>query len=316
MAARERLERGARCDMIKSAMMRRFWTACAWAGVVLLLAAGAYLLRLNAVLDAHAIEKARLIVMPFADQVSYFLQQRQTDAMVSLAQRTVRGAVMYVQVIVDGGLWVQEVADLGLKVLPPTGSAPTRLQLIREVHPTGGPYWDVLAPVSLAAGDPSVAYVRMGISLQGEESQMAQEMLWAGVFSLVGMLGLGATAALGWKFRSRPVKALTPDAAAPMENPLRRGPLTLDDRAKCVYLDKQQIALSQKEFELLKLLACEPGRVFSPAEIKDALWADGVVSPEDVKKYVYLLRQKIEPDPNRPSVILNVKGFGYKLGFD
>ena len=144
---------------------------------------------------------------------------------------------------------------------------------------------------------------------------MAQETLWAGALSLLGMLALGGTSALWWKFRASDTGA-SPAAVAQLENPLRRGPLTLDDRAKRVYLGKRLIPLSQKEYELLQLLACQPGRVFSPSEIKDALWADGVVSAEDVKKYVYLLRQKIEPDPNQPAVILNVKGFGYKLGFD
>ncbi len=50
--------------------------------------------------------------------------------------------------------------------------------------------------------------------------------------------------------------------------------LVVDRREKLVYLDKKEIILSPKEFELLDILRSDPGRVFSPQEIIQKLWPD------------------------------------------
>lgn len=94
----------------------------------------------------------------------------------------------------------------------------------------------------------------------------------------------------------------------------RVGALEIDDAQKRVRLREQEIALSPKEYELLKLLASQPGRVFSDEEIIHHVWPEGsLASATDVKRYIYLLRHKIEEDPKNPKVILTVPGFGYKL---
>jgi DNA-binding response OmpR family regulator len=93
------------------------------------------------------------------------------------------------------------------------------------------------------------------------------------------------------------------------------GQLEIDDERKEVRLHGKHIELSPKEYDLLKLLTSKPGRVFSHREIIDAIWTDSqFASSEDVKKYIYLLRNKIEDDPDDPKFILTVRGFGYKLG--
>jgi DNA-binding response OmpR family regulator len=92
------------------------------------------------------------------------------------------------------------------------------------------------------------------------------------------------------------------------------GDLEIDDERKEVRVRGRRIELSPKEYDLLKLLASKPGRVFAHREIIDSIWADSqFASSEDVKKYIYLLRNKIEDDPDDPKVILTVRGFGYKL---
>ena len=91
------------------------------------------------------------------------------------------------------------------------------------------------------------------------------------------------------------------------------GHITIDDRAKRVTVDSRPVALTPKEYELLKLLAREPGRVFTNEEIINCLWDGGRATSTDVKQYVYHLRNKIERDPQAPQLIQNVKGFGYKL---
>ena len=72
--------------------------------------------------------------------------------------------------------------------------------------------------------------------------------------------------------------------------------------------------LSPKEYDLFKLLATDPGRVFSNQEIIDHLWpAPSRADSNDVKQYIHLLRNKIEEKPTHPRWIKTVKGFGYKL---
>ncbi len=94
----------------------------------------------------------------------------------------------------------------------------------------------------------------------------------------------------------------------------RVGALEIDDAEKRVRLGGKEIALSPKEYELLKLLASQPGRVFSDEEIIRHVWPEGsLASATDVKRYIYLVRHKIEEDPKNPKFILTVPGFGYKL---
>lgn len=95
------------------------------------------------------------------------------------------------------------------------------------------------------------------------------------------------------------------------------GELSIDDEKKEVRLRGQPVELSPKEYDLLRLLASRPGKVFSHREILEKIWAGSdFASSEDVKKYIYLLRNKIEQDPEEPKLILTVRGFGYKLAVE
>jgi DNA-binding response OmpR family regulator len=95
---------------------------------------------------------------------------------------------------------------------------------------------------------------------------------------------------------------------------LRFGPCSIDDRTKRVTFHGREVSLSPKEYELLKLLAEDAGRVFSNNEIIARLWPDSIrADHNDVKQYIHLLRSKIETDPSRPDWIRTVKGFGYKF---
>jgi len=92
--------------------------------------------------------------------------------------------------------------------------------------------------------------------------------------------------------------------------------LVVDDLRKEVRVDNRVVALSPKEFQLLKLLASSPGRVFTTQEILEELWPRSTTSyatGQDVQKYVYLLRKKLEKTPGEPALVLTVRGFGYRL---
>ncbi len=95
---------------------------------------------------------------------------------------------------------------------------------------------------------------------------------------------------------------------------IRTGELFLDNERKEVLVRGQPVALSPREFELLRVLASRPGKVFSSEEILAAVWPDReAAAAEDVKKYIHMLRGKIERDPATPRIIVTARGFGYRF---
>lgn len=95
---------------------------------------------------------------------------------------------------------------------------------------------------------------------------------------------------------------------------IRTGELFLDNERKEVLVRGQPVALSPREFELLRVLASRPGKVFSSEEILAAVWPDREgAAAEDVKKYIHMLRGKIERDPAAPRIIVTARGFGYRF---
>ena len=96
--------------------------------------------------------------------------------------------------------------------------------------------------------------------------------------------------------------------------PIRAGALTLDPERRLAHLDDQAISLTTTEFDLLLLLARNPGRVFSRMELLDRVQGmayEGYERTIDV--HVKYLRKKIEPNPRRPRYILTVFGAGYRF---
>ena len=91
------------------------------------------------------------------------------------------------------------------------------------------------------------------------------------------------------------------------------GALETDDQLKQVRLRGKPVQLSPKEYELLKLLASDLNKVFSDDDIIRALWPGGIAVSNDVKRYIHLLRQKVEDDPKAPRRVVTVRGFGYRL---
>ena len=90
--------------------------------------------------------------------------------------------------------------------------------------------------------------------------------------------------------------------------------LAIDDKRKLVRVHGKEIALSPKEYNLIKLLASRPGKVFSSKEILEELWPGSkYATSQDVQKYAYLLRKKLEKDPADPNILMTVRGFGYRL---
>ncbi len=92
------------------------------------------------------------------------------------------------------------------------------------------------------------------------------------------------------------------------------GGIELDDAAKRVLLDGEEVSLTPKEYEILKLLMAAPGEVFSPAAIYKAVWGEDPYGSEStVAVHIRHLREKLEIDPSDPRCIKVVWGQGYKL---
>ena len=94
----------------------------------------------------------------------------------------------------------------------------------------------------------------------------------------------------------------------------RVGDLVVSTTRHEVTRGDQVIELTAREFEILALLASQPGRVFTRDQIISAVW-DYDFSGETriVDVHVSNLRDKIEVDPSEPELIQTVRGVGYKL---
>lgn len=91
--------------------------------------------------------------------------------------------------------------------------------------------------------------------------------------------------------------------------PITVGELTIDPIRFLIIKDNNEIILPKKEFELLYLLASEPGKVFGRMEILNKIWgSDVIVGDRTIDVHVRKIRQKIELD-----CIKTVKGKGYKF---
>ena len=90
--------------------------------------------------------------------------------------------------------------------------------------------------------------------------------------------------------------------------------LTIDISRMKVNRGRTAIELTTTEFQLLAALAQHPGRVFTRAQLLDAVRGDAVESFERaIDAHVKNIRRKIEPDTRNPRYILTVYGIGYKF---
>ena len=95
---------------------------------------------------------------------------------------------------------------------------------------------------------------------------------------------------------------------------VRAGPLEMDLPKRRVTVDDREIELTSTEFDLLLVLARQPGRIYTRAQLLDAVHGVSFESYErSVDAHIKNLRRKIETDPKRPQLVLTVYGIGYKF---
>jgi DNA-binding response OmpR family regulator len=104
-----------------------------------------------------------------------------------------------------------------------------------------------------------------------------------------------------------------PDGAA-NEAPIVRGKLRIDGVRREVAIGDRRVELTPKEFDLLRLFASNPGRVFPRKYLLKKIWDYSYEGYDrTVDSHINRLRAKIEENPENPQMVLTVWGIGYKF---
>ncbi|HEY0385488.1 MAG TPA: response regulator transcription factor [Pyrinomonadaceae bacterium] len=98
------------------------------------------------------------------------------------------------------------------------------------------------------------------------------------------------------------------------EAPIVRGKLRIDPAKREVTVGERQVELTPKEFDLLRLFASNPGRVFPRKYLLEKIWDYSYEGYDrTIDSHINRLRAKIEDNPENPSMVLTVWGIGYKF---
>ncbi len=92
----------------------------------------------------------------------------------------------------------------------------------------------------------------------------------------------------------------------------RAGDLSVDLVRRIVSMAGVELKFSRREYDLLRLLVAHAGKVLTHKQILREVWG-GDTDVQYLRIYIRALRQKIEPDPERPVYILTETGVGYRL---
>lgn len=98
------------------------------------------------------------------------------------------------------------------------------------------------------------------------------------------------------------------------EDIIVKGDLVIDSNAFSIRVRNEEVDFTPIEFELLKLLATHPGKVYTRDELLEKIW--GYEYPGDTRTvdvHIRHLRKKIEKDPSNPEYIETLRGIGYRF---
>jgi DNA-binding response OmpR family regulator len=114
--------------------------------------------------------------------------------------------------------------------------------------------------------------------------------------------------------RLKAVLARAGAQSAAVTGPLQIGPLSVDLRKREASLDGARLTLTPTEFRLLSVLVRRAGEAVSQDDLIAEVWGDyRQRGGSALRRYIWFLRQKIEPDPESPVRLVTVRGFGYRL---
>jgi DNA-binding response OmpR family regulator len=116
------------------------------------------------------------------------------------------------------------------------------------------------------------------------------------------------------RVRSQLRRYFTLGGSSKTDDVITIGGLEIDNREKKFSLDGEEVALTPKEYDILKLLMSNPGKVFSPSEIYTMIWKETALTGDNtVAVHIRHLREKIEINPAEPRYLKVVWGQGYKI---
>ena len=98
------------------------------------------------------------------------------------------------------------------------------------------------------------------------------------------------------------------------DEPLEVGELRVDFSKRTVKVRGEDVQATYVEFEILKALACNPGRVFTREMLLTRIWGDSAFrDPRTIDVHIRHLREKLETDAKDPEYIFTVRGVGYRF---
>lgn len=110
------------------------------------------------------------------------------------------------------------------------------------------------------------------------------------------------------------IKAQTRKKGSAGEEPLTRGPLSLDSVTGQLTYHNRKISLTVTETKILAHLIKNAGRVVTHSSIADVVWGDDYPgAAESLRVHMRRLREKIEKDPGKPELVVTKSGVGYQL---
>jgi DNA-binding response OmpR family regulator len=110
------------------------------------------------------------------------------------------------------------------------------------------------------------------------------------------------------------LRRVSPPAEEVAAPPVERGPLRIEPATRRVFLDGEELSLTQREFDLLAYLAERPGRVFSRDQLMEAVWEyPFFTDTSTVTVHIRRLRAKLGDDSAEPRFIETVWGVGYRF---
>jgi len=110
------------------------------------------------------------------------------------------------------------------------------------------------------------------------------------------------------------LRAVMRRAAPPTESVLTVGPVTIDTGRHEVTRNGQAVHLTPTEFDLLRVLATNAGRVLTHRQLLEQVWGGyAAENAPQLRVYVNYLRRKLEDDPAHPRLIVTEPGIGYRF---
>ena len=145
------------------------------------------------------------------------------------------------------------------------------------------------------------------LSIQADEQEKVRLLRLGADDYVVKPFGISELLARGEAALRRQMKSVDRDPV------VRAGPLSIDLVSRVVTLEGRRVQLTRKEYALLHMLATHAGLVVTHQQLIKEIWGGRAGNIQYLRILVRKLRQKVEVDPTRPSLIVSESGVGYRL---